>query len=281
MTMSNTHSWVIMCTAVCVGVGAAHAELIQPVSQDRSILSDGTFEDFNGVQTDTDNLIAEDFGHFQDFASVYIEPDTFTGLASSGGSHNSRIEDTQIVGQGSAFTNTEAYEFDVYSSSSAQNTCEFVFTLRQRSTVSLEWLLAAYDSGYTELDLLSVDRGELIFSPDEPFNEEYFGTENLDLPRGTYRVRARASASAYSEAFFSDYGFGEYSFTLDAAIACPGDNTEDGQVNVDDFFSLLQHWGSCPGGDDPCLADCAPGTGDGIIGVDDFFATLQNWGDCD
>jgi parallel beta-helix repeat protein len=59
----------------------------------------------------------------------------------------------------------------------------------------------------------------------------------------------------------------------------------DGVTGLDDFFALLQHWGSCPVEGD-CPWDCAPvidaGTwGDGEVGLDDFFLLLQNWGACD
>jgi hypothetical protein len=68
---------------------------------------------------------------------------------------------------------------------------------------------------------------------------------------------------------------------------CPWDttgdgNVPDGQVGVDDFFALLQHWGPCPVDPDPCPWDTT-GTGDqpdGTVAVADFFALLQNWGPC-
>jgi hypothetical protein len=57
----------------------------------------------------------------------------------------------------------------------------------------------------------------------------------------------------------------------------------DNQVNVEDFFALLQHWGPCPLLPDPCPWDFTgpEGMQDGTVGVDDFFALLQNWGPCD
>jgi lysyl endopeptidase len=55
---------------------------------------------------------------------------------------------------------------------------------------------------------------------------------------------------------------------------CPWDSTDDGEVGVEDFFALLQHWGPCPA---VCPWDS---TDDDEVGVEDFFALLQHWGPC-
>jgi hypothetical protein len=54
--------------------------------------------------------------------------------------------------------------------------------------------------------------------------------------------------------------------------ACPGDYDGNLQVDVEDFFFLLQHWGDLnPQGDID---------GDGNTDVTDFFTLLQHWGSC-
>ncbi|UCD76097.1 MAG: hypothetical protein JSV91_04075, partial [Phycisphaerales bacterium] len=69
---------------------------------------------------------------------------------------------------------------------------------------------------------------------------------------------------------------------------CPWDNFPypggDGQVNIDDLFGVLGHWGDC---DDPedCPWDCYPDNGggsygDGTVNIDDLFAVLGHWGPC-
>jgi hypothetical protein len=64
---------------------------------------------------------------------------------------------------------------------------------------------------------------------------------------------------------------------------CPwdtaGNGGPDGEVGTDDFFALLQNWGSCAG---ECPWDTTGPNSepDGEVGVDDFFALLQNWGPC-
>jgi hypothetical protein len=55
----------------------------------------------------------------------------------------------------------------------------------------------------------------------------------------------------------------------------PGDLDADGVVGINDFLALLQAWGPCPGGGQPCLPDL---NGDGVVGISDFLTLLQNWG---
>jgi hypothetical protein len=71
-----------------------------------------------------------------------------------------------------------------------------------------------------------------------------------------------------------------YSFTVDST--CEPDFDQDGAVDVDDFFALLQNWGPCPAAPDPCPWDISGGNRlyDGEVGVEDFFSLLQNWGPC-
>jgi hypothetical protein len=63
-----------------------------------------------------------------------------------------------------------------------------------------------------------------------------------------------------------DLGAYEYQY------ACPGDIDGDLQVDGDDFFYLLQHWGM--------WQDAGDLDGDHRIDVDDFFLLLQHWGQC-
>lgn len=63
--------------------------------------------------------------------------------------------------------------------------------------------------------------------------------------------------------------------------ACTADvspDPGDGQVNVDDMFEVINHWGPCSG--QGCHADVAPAGGDGQINVDDLFIIINNWGPC-
>jgi hypothetical protein len=56
-------------------------------------------------------------------------------------------------------------------------------------------------------------------------------------------------------------------------IPCPADVTDDGAVNVDDLFAVLNDWGPC----NACPADI---NDDGVVNVDDLFAVLNSWGPC-
>jgi hypothetical protein len=63
-------------------------------------------------------------------------------------------------------------------------------------------------------------------------------------------------------------------------LTCAADlapQPRDGQVGVEDFFAVLQHWGPCP--ITACPWDCAE-PADGEVGVEDFFFVLQHWGPC-
>jgi hypothetical protein len=66
------------------------------------------------------------------------------------------------------------------------------------------------------------------------------------------------------------------------ADECPADVDDDGEVGVNDFFSLLQHWGDCPEAPAECPWDLtgADEQPDGEVGVSDFFMLLQQWGAC-
>jgi hypothetical protein len=70
---------------------------------------------------------------------------------------------------------------------------------------------------------------------------------------------------------------------------CPWDTTSltgggpNGEVDVGDFFALLQHWGPCPALPEVCpwdTTDLEGGPPNGQVDVGDFFALLQHWGPC-
>jgi hypothetical protein len=56
-----------------------------------------------------------------------------------------------------------------------------------------------------------------------------------------------------------------------------GDVDHDGDIDTDDFFSMLQHWGPCEQPAMLCPWDVQPADGDGRVGVEDFFYLLQHW----
>ncbi|UCD75737.1 MAG: hypothetical protein JSV91_02245 [Phycisphaerales bacterium] len=51
----------------------------------------------------------------------------------------------------------------------------------------------------------------------------------------------------------------------------PGDVNNDGVVDIDDIFAVLNAWGAC----DACPEDV---NGDGLVDIDDIFEVLANWG---
>lgn len=58
------------------------------------------------------------------------------------------------------------------------------------------------------------------------------------------------------------------------AAACPEDVNFDGEVNVDDLFTVLSAWGQCGECDEDLNSD-------GVVDIDDIFAVLGAWGPCD
>lgn len=50
----------------------------------------------------------------------------------------------------------------------------------------------------------------------------------------------------------------------------------DGQVNIDDLFTVINAWGACVA----CAADISPSGGDGQVNIDDLFAVINAWGPC-
>jgi glucose/arabinose dehydrogenase len=86
------------------------------------------------------------------------------------------------------------------------------------------------------------------------------------------------------ELLIASYGeFGSI-LKLQCASPCPYDVTgpegaPNGEVDVNDFFGLLQHWGPCVGA---CEYDFTGPDGEpnGEVDVNDFFGLLQHWGPC-
>jgi choice-of-anchor B domain-containing protein len=69
----------------------------------------------------------------------------------------------------------------------------------------------------------------------------------------------------------SDMEKGLFVWTVDALQKTPGDVTEDGVVDINDLFAVLNAWGPCGG----CVEDL---TDDGMVNIDDLFVVLNNWG---
>jgi carboxypeptidase T len=92
-----------------------------------------------------------------------------------------------------------------------------------------------------------------------------------------YKARVRAY---YPAGYYGVWDESAGTFEVIQGLDCPGDTTDDGVVDVNDFFALLQNWGPCPPLPDACPWDFEPDGGDGDVSVLDFFGLLQHWGSC-
>lgn len=71
----------------------------------------------------------------------------------------------------------------------------------------------------------------------------------------------------------SPHGYCDGITALDLEVApCPADVNDDGQVDIDDLFDVLGHWGEGEGQWDV--------NEDGTVDIDDVFAVLGDWGPC-
>lgn len=71
-----------------------------------------------------------------------------------------------------------------------------------------------------------------------------------------------------------DESFHDYMEVVVTVIgeACPADVNGDDQVDIDDLFAILAHWGEGAGQYDV--------NEDGLVNIDDVFAVLADWGPC-
>ncbi|UCD76933.1 MAG: right-handed parallel beta-helix repeat-containing protein [Phycisphaerales bacterium] len=79
---------------------------------------------------------------------------------------------------------------------------------------------------------------------------------------------ASAGAWAYSGWNIDDVQI----WGVEQGMPCPWDVNDDEDVNIDDLFEVLGHWGEGAGPYDVNF--------DGIVDIDDVFAILGNWGPC-
>jgi hypothetical protein len=84
------------------------------------------------------------------------------------------------------------------------------------------------------------------------------------------KVRVRAN---YGDDAWGIWDESDELFAVVESTPCPEDVNDDGFVDIDDLFALLNVWGLC----DDCVEDI---DGDGVVDIDDLFAVLNAWGPC-
>jgi len=192
--------------ALLVLSGSATAQLVVPISQDRSVSGSG---DLFGPETvsESDADQAVDFSPFVSNAAVTV--DNGFALGSGGGIQDSQLLAASVVASGSAFANGESYDFDWDGSASGRSELIYEFTLTAKSSYQITGDIAAYDNGSSLVFLLQNSMflsGESAAGPSEEIVLNLSGI----LDPGDYELVVRASGGAYGSGFYFDYAFAAY-----------------------------------------------------------------------
>ena len=210
---------LILGLGLCASLSAtADAQLIQPVSQDRSVSGAASATDFSGTFDDNTSDSAPDFGPFVEGAAATV---SLSGsLGSGGGTQDSVINASSIVASGSHFANGEGYEFDAFGSGSGSSNCQIVFDVPIAASYTLTGSIAAFDNGSTSLTL---------FGPAGFIESEFASGPAQTIPLnssaaigpGQYTLTITSSGSAFGDLFFFDYASGDYDVTLELSSNVP------------------------------------------------------------
>jgi len=237
--------------------GSAAAQLLVPVTQDRSISGTG---DIFGPETisDSDSDQALDFLQFDSGAAVTV--DNGFALGSGGGTQDSELLDASVIASGSAFANGESYDFEWEGSASGRSTMRYDFTLTAKAAYTISGEIAAFDNGDTIMDL---SNNTTSFENDFAFGPSDIVVINAAgiLEPGDYKFVVESTASAYGSGFNFDYGFAEYDLTLQftplsanycvAAANSVGSGAIlalGGSQNISDNDFRIEATGAIPGG---------------------------------
>jgi hypothetical protein len=103
-------------------------------------------------------------------------------------------------------------------------------------------------------------------------NDDSCGTS----PRITFAATSGASYTIRVGGVNAVTGSGTINISCVAPPDCPADIDDNGYVNIDDLFAVINSWGPCGG----CPADISPPGGNGFVNIDDLFAVINSWGQC-
>ena len=151
------------------------------------------------------------------------------------------------------------------------------FVWRRGVMTELETLPAFNCSGATDISDDGLIVGE-VWNPGRAaviwINDQIVALEDLVVDIGGLELGGARSIDEQGRILIQ----GDESNDVVAAVlapieAPPADLTCDGQVDVDDFESLLDAWGPCPA-EGPCPGDL---DGDGSVGIVDFLELLASW----
>jgi len=214
-----TRCFVLLSCTLC-----ASAQLVVPVSQNRTVAGEVSVDDIVNYFTDSEQFDAPDYGPFDEAASGYV--DVGDAFGSAGGWQESELTGSTVRARGSAFANSESYDFIWLSESNGWSELAYEFTLTAPSDYVAQGVVAAFDNGIATFFIRDLNAtyvtGETAFGPAETIDIDETGT----LPAGDYELVVRATGSCLASGFDLDYAFAEFELdfqlTPQATTYCPG-----------------------------------------------------------
>lgn len=254
-------------TLLTLVLPAASAQLISPISQNRSVSGNASATDDFYYESFEDSDVAPDFGPFDSARSAIAE--TLGAYGAAGGIQNSTIGGNSIAASGSSFANGEGYDFNGFGIGAGDSMFQVVFDVTADASARLFGSLESYDHGVSGVALTGPSGP--VFSLDAlgP-SEELTFDETYSLPPGQYTLSASSTGSAFGDMFFYDYANSFFDVTLNVCSA--GDLDGDGRIGLSDLAALLANYGG------PATPEQGDLDGDGLVDLEDLSILLANYG---
>lgn len=192
------------------------ADVIVPVSQNRSVAGTASATDEFDFDSDSDSDVAVGFGPFvEGAAATAIVSDA---LGSGGGTQNSEIGGSIISAIGSSFANGEGYTFEAFGDGSGSSSFSVTFDVLVDSSYTLTGYVEAFDNGSTSMSLM---KGAATLFSEFGSGGQTLINESGVLAAGQHTLNADTGGSAFGGGGFFDYASGAYDITLTLTPSVP------------------------------------------------------------